>query len=40
MHDISESLGGLLCNILPEVHALAGCDTASAICMGLVKRLS
>ena len=31
VHEMSESLGGVLCNILPEAHALTGCDTASGI---------
>ena len=29
--EMSESLGGVLCNILPEARALTGCDTASGI---------
>ena len=31
VHYMSESLGGVLCNILPEARALTGCDTASGI---------
>ena len=31
MHELSESSGGVLCNILPEAHALTGCGTVSAI---------
>ena len=37
VHEMSESLGGVLCNILPEAHALTGCDRASGI-YGIVKK--
>ena len=30
MHDIILVIGPLVCNILPAVHALTGCDTMSS----------
>ena len=30
MHDITLAIGPLVCNILPAVHALTGCDTTSS----------
>ena len=30
MHDITLAIGPLVCNILPTVHALTGCDTTSS----------
>jgi hypothetical protein len=30
VHDITLAIGPLVCNILPAVHALTGCDTTSS----------
>ena len=31
VHDLCSSLSSIICEILPAVHALTGCDTTSAI---------
>lgn len=37
MHDITLAIGPLVCNILPAVHALTGCDSTSS-CFGIGKK--
>lgn len=37
MHDITLAIGPLVCNILPAVHALTGCDTTSSF-LGIGKK--
>jgi hypothetical protein len=37
VHDITLAIGPLVCNILPAVHALVGCDSTSSF-VGLGKK--